>query len=107
MPWPRDAFARLREANGDRLPLQGDLPAGLEAIRHIGLYAYRASFLSAYVSLTPAPLEAIESLEQLRVLHHGYRISVTISDSLPAPGVDTPEDARLMQQYFAENASKV
>lgn len=101
MPWPRDAFIRLREANNGVLPDVGDLPDALEAIRHIGLYAYRASFLKVYAGLAPAPLESIESLEQLRALHHGFRISVAISHALPASGVDTPEDARLMQQYFA------
>jgi 3-deoxy-manno-octulosonate cytidylyltransferase (CMP-KDO synthetase) len=37
-------------------------------------------------------LEQIESLEQLRVLHHGYKISVSISQNAPAAGVDTQED---------------
>ena len=101
MPWPRDAFARMRTAHQGVLPESGDLPEGVEAIRHIGLYAYRASFLNAYAGLSPAPMESVESLEQLRALHHGYRISVAISHALPAPGVDTPEDARWMQQYFA------
>lgn len=102
LPWPRDAFARLREANGGLLPASGDLPAGVEAIRHVGLYAYRASFLKAYAGLAPAPLESVEALEQLRALHHGYRISVALCDAIPAPGVDTPEDARSMQEYFAK-----
>lgn len=101
MPWPRDAFAQLLAAHGGMLPQRGDLPVELNAIRHIGLYAYRASFLKAYAGLSPAPLEAIESLEQLRALHHGYRITVAISDEMPAPGVDTPEDAREMQRLFA------
>lgn len=107
MPWPRDVFSRLRDANGGALPPAGDLPPGIGAIRHIGLYAYRASFLSAYAGLAPAPLEAIESLEQLRALHHGYRITVAICDAMPAPGVDTPEDARLMAQYFANAQTQV
>jgi 3-deoxy-manno-octulosonate cytidylyltransferase (CMP-KDO synthetase) len=107
MPWPRDAFARLRDANSGVLPQVGDLPSGLQATRHIGLYAYRASFLQAYAGLAPAPLEAIESLEQLRALHHGYRISVAISEAMPAPGVDTPEDALAMQQFFAKAQAKV
>lgn len=106
MPWPRDAFARLSAANGGVLPGSGDLPVDVVAIRHIGLYAYRASFLRAYAGLAPAPLEAIESLEQLRALHHGYRISVAISQTMPAPGVDTPEDARWMQRHFDQNGAR-
>jgi 3-deoxy-manno-octulosonate cytidylyltransferase (CMP-KDO synthetase) len=101
IPWPRDAFARLREAHAGRLPETGPVPEGVVAYRHVGLYAYRAAFLKAYAGLSPAPFEAVESLEQLRALHHGFRISVAIVDSAPAPGVDTPEDAARMQNFFA------
>ena len=72
----------------------------MPAYRHIGLYAYRARFLRAYTQLTPSPLESFEALEQLRALWHGFRISVLISDHLPMPGVDTPEDAMRMQAVF-------
>ena len=44
--------------------------------------------------------KGIEALEQLRALWHGYRINVLISNHLPMPGVDTPEDAAQMQQCF-------
>lgn len=107
MPWPRDAFASLRAANAGVLPGTGPLPEGAGAIRHIGLYAYRASFLKAYAELAPAPLEAVESLEQLRALFHGFRISVAISLAMPASGVDTPEDALQMQKYFAGGQTSV
>jgi 3-deoxy-manno-octulosonate cytidylyltransferase (CMP-KDO synthetase) len=39
-------------------------------------------------------------LEQLRALWHGFRISVAISDQLPAAGVDTPADAQRVQAWF-------
>ena len=92
IPYARDHFAR--ENGGETLP--ADFPA----YRHVGLYAYRASFLKAYAGLTVAPTEQFESLEQLRALWHGYRISVTLIDSAPAPGVDTPEDAERMRKLF-------
>lgn len=62
------------------------------ALRHVGLYAYRAGFLRRFPSLAVSPLEQIESLEQLRVLWHGERIAVHVSVERPGPGVDTPED---------------
>ena len=62
------------------------------ALRHIGLYAYRASFLKEYSRLEPSPLESIEKLEQLRVLWHGRRIHVGIARERPGPGVDTADD---------------
>ncbi|MDP1531812.1 3-deoxy-manno-octulosonate cytidylyltransferase [Rhodoferax sp.] len=75
--WPRDT--------PDALPS----PAPL---RHIGIYAYRVSFLRLFPKLAQAPLERTESLEQLRALWHGHRIAVHITQHAPGPGVDTPED---------------
>ena len=60
--------------------------------RHVGLYAYRCGFLKLYPTLTPAPAEQAEALEQLRVLWHGYRIAVHISQKPSAAGVDTQAD---------------
>ena len=59
--------------------------------KHFGIYVYRGPFLQQYASLTPTPLEQAEKLEQLRILEHGFRIKVTITefDSIP---VDTQED---------------
>lgn len=60
--------------------------------RHAGIYGYRAGFLAAYAGLQESPLERAESLEQLRVLWHGYRIAVAVSEQDVPPGVDTPQD---------------
>ena len=92
IPYARDHFSR--EGGGETLP------ANFPAYRHVGLYAYRASFLKAYAGLTAAPTEQFEALEQLRALWHGYRISVTLIDVAPAAGVDTPEDAERMRKLF-------
>lgn len=93
IPFARDHFARQKDS----------LPPGLPAYRHIGLYAYRAGFLRAYARLASSPVEGFEALEQLRALWHGYRISVVVSDHMPMPGVDTPEDAAKMQEWFKNN----
>ena len=84
IPYARDAWSG---AGG-----VGNAPAGLPCYRHIGIYGYRAGFLRKYSHLDPSPLEAFEALEQLRVLWHGYRIAVAISETASPPGVDTPED---------------
>ena len=70
-------------------------------MRHIGIYAYRVAFLKAYAHLTPAPTERLESLEQLRALWHGYKISVAITDNAPASGVDTQADLDRVREIFA------
>jgi len=61
------------------------------SLQHVGLYAYRKEFLLIYPSLDPCEAEQTEQLEQLRVLHHGYDIAVTVGD-FHCIGVDTPED---------------
>lgn len=60
--------------------------------RHIGLYAYTAGFLRRYIEMQPCGLEKIEALEQLRVLWHGEKIRVGITDYKTGMGIDTPED---------------
>lgn len=71
-----------------------------QALRHVGLYAYRAGFLRRFPTLAVSPLEQIESLEQLRVLWHGERIAVHVSAERPGPGVDTPEDLARVRQLL-------
>lgn len=61
-------------------------------LRHIGIYGYRVVFLRQFPRLTPSTDELMESLEQLRVLWHGYRIAIHISDLAPGVGVDTVQD---------------
>src|SRR5262249_7629122 len=63
-----------------------------QAYEHLGLYAYRQTFLMKYIALPQSRLEINESLEQLRVLEAGYRLKVVVSGH-PYEGVsvDTPE----------------
>jgi len=70
------------------------------ALRHVGLYAYRARFLRGFARLAPAPLERTEALEQLRALWHGERIAVLITESAPETGIDTPADLARVQALF-------
>jgi 3-deoxy-manno-octulosonate cytidylyltransferase (CMP-KDO synthetase) len=99
VPFARDSFAAGGQ-NGLSFGLPPALPREFPAYRHVGLYAYRARFLRTYARLAVSPHERFESLEQLRALWHGFRISVLVSDVLPAPGVDTPEDAARLRALF-------
>ncbi len=93
IPYARDAYA-----DGAREP-----PDGLPCYRHLGIYGYRVGFLRRYAGLAPSPLEQFESLEQLRVLWHGYRIAVTVSRHEVPPGVDTPQDLETVRELFDRN----
>jgi 3-deoxy-manno-octulosonate cytidylyltransferase (CMP-KDO synthetase) len=93
LPWARDAFAVHRHA----------LPAEVPFLRHIGIYAYRAGFLKRYTQLVRTPLEQAESLEQLRVLEHGYPIAVRLTPEPFPPGIDTLADLERAEQWLAQS----
>jgi len=95
LPWWRDASTAAKPA----LPKAGAQDIG--ALRHIGLYAYRAGYLRTFPTLAMAPLERLESLEQLRVLWHGERIVVHIAPHAPPGGVDTAEDLARVRALLA------
>jgi len=69
-------------------------------LRHIGIYGYRVGFLRKFPTLSQAPIELTESLEQLRALWHGYRIVVHITPNAPGTGVDTPQDLERVRRLF-------
>lgn len=71
-----------------------------EFYKHIGVYAYRKSFLKKYVSMGKGFLEEAESLEQLRVLESGYKIKVLITD-YQGFGIDTEEDLKKAEELLA------
>ena len=73
-------------------------------LRHLGIYAYRASFLSQLPQLPATPLEQSEQLEQLRILEHGQRISVAVTPTAPPPGIDSWEELRSARAYYARQA---
>ena len=81
IPWPRD----------------GGVP---RAVRHVGLYAYRAGELKTISAAAPCALEEIEKLEQLRALWLGLRIVVADAVEPPSPHVDTEEDLAKVRSYL-------
>lgn len=91
IPWARDALA-----GGEQV-----LAPGLPALRHVGLYAYRAGFLRRFPALSQGALERWESLEQLRAMEHGFGIQVHLTTHAPAPGVDTQADLDQVRRIVA------
>ncbi|QDL54047.1 3-deoxy-manno-octulosonate cytidylyltransferase [Rhodoferax aquaticus] len=90
--WWRDGFANGMTALPSPAPL-----------RHIGIYAYRVGFLRQFPTLTVAPIETTEALEQLRALWHGHRIAVHVSQHVPGPGVDTEQDLERVRAIFSQS----
>lgn len=90
--WWRDGFAQGITSLPDPAPL-----------RHVGLYGYRVSFLQQFPQLSQAPLEQLESLEQLRAMWHGHRIAVHVTHHAPGPGVDTPQDLERVRTILSKH----
>jgi 3-deoxy-manno-octulosonate cytidylyltransferase (CMP-KDO synthetase) len=90
IPWDRDGFAQGGKHVSGKMPYY----------RHIGMYAYTVDFLKRYCQWEPSVLEAVESLEQLRILWQGEAIRVKVVEKTPAAGVDTPEDLLRVEQLL-------
>ncbi|MFC3025491.1 3-deoxy-manno-octulosonate cytidylyltransferase [Vibrio zhugei] len=90
IPWDREHFATQQVIQ--------------PVLRHIGIYAYRAGFISTYLNWQPSPLEQIESLEQLRVLWHGEKIHVDVASVTPPAGVDTPADLEAVRRHVLQES---
>ena len=91
VPWDRERFGSgVLEPVGDRTWL-----------RHIGLYAYTVGFLRRYIDWPASPLEAVESLEQLRILWNGAPIYVACVTDAPPAGVDTEEDLQRVTRLLS------
>ncbi len=71
---------------------------------HLGVYAYRRTFLLQLAGWRPSALERAEKLEQLRVLEHGQTMAVEIVEQSCA-GIDTPQDyEEFVKRYRAREA---
>jgi len=73
--------------------------SGGVCLKHIGLYAYRKSFLRRFCDHGPVALEEAEGLEQLRALYMRERIYVAKTDHM-CWGVDTPEDVLKVEKML-------
>lgn len=80
IPYSRDCFAKQQ------------LEKEINYKHHIGLYAYRTSFLKDFAQLESSALEQTESLEQLRAMSHGYQIIAKQAKETMPHGIDTSQD---------------
>jgi 3-deoxy-manno-octulosonate cytidylyltransferase (CMP-KDO synthetase) len=88
IPWPRDNPTQLSPY--------------FEAQRHIGIYAYRVSFLKQFVTWSVSDLEQTEKLEQLRAMSNGVVIHIAQACEVPPAGIDTQQDLDRVRQLFGE-----
>ncbi len=96
MPYPREVL--------DETFLQSAQATDQWPQRHIGIYAYRVSLLHRFVQWPVAPLEKIESLEQLRILYNGEKIHVEQACEVVPGGIDTQEDLNKLRAMMKSNS---
>ncbi len=89
IPWPRGRAYR----NGD-------------ALRHVGLYAYRVGALKQWPDLPGSSLEQLESLEQLRALSAGWVIACGATPEPIPSGVDTADDLSRVRKLFSKSVGE-
>ncbi|HEV8658402.1 MAG TPA: 3-deoxy-manno-octulosonate cytidylyltransferase [Thermoanaerobaculia bacterium] len=102
----RDVVKVVTDLTGNALYFsRAPIPFGSRTLarRHIGLYGYQSGVLRALAETAPSPLEAAESLEQLRALQNNFNIRVLHSD-MPHLGVDRPEDIERVERELARLA---
>ncbi|MEO8634843.1 MAG: 3-deoxy-manno-octulosonate cytidylyltransferase [Gemmatimonadales bacterium] len=89
------------------IPFRRDASATIPALywQHLGVYAFSRGALERWSSLSVAPAEAAERLEQLRALHHGMTIGVARLDAPAQHGVDTPDDLRRAEAHWFRQES--
>ncbi len=79
-----------------------ELPKELKAMRHIGVYAYRAFFLKQYPTLPQSYLEQYECLEQLRALYNNFIIAIEEMNKIPPLGIDTEEELNAARLWISK-----
>jgi len=92
IPWDRDLYKSGQDKKTQLAPVY----------RHIGMYGYRVSFLREYQKMEMTALEQAECLEQLRALCYGVKIHMSVIDTPPGHGVDTPEDVSRVEQLLKD-----
>jgi 3-deoxy-manno-octulosonate cytidylyltransferase (CMP-KDO synthetase) len=102
--------ARGRAIYFSRSPIPYDrqpVPAGESSWHHhLGIYAYRTSFLLEFATWPVSRLERQESLEQLRAIEAGRSIYASaIPSTWAGKGIDTPEDYQAFVQRLTRRAA--
>lgn len=92
IPYERDYFGK------------GEEKLHFNHYHHIGIYAYKAKTVTDFLSLPQSHNEQCEMLEQLRLMHYGYKIAMAIIENPPLRGVDTKEDLEAVRAIFRQQA---
>lgn len=72
-------------------------------LKQVCVIPFRRDFLIEFNRLEPTPLECAESVDMLRVLEHGYSVTMVRFEG-ETYSVDTPEDLRRVEELMRDDA---
>lgn len=71
------------------------------AYKHLGIYLFKKDFLLKYIQLQDTVVSTIESLEQMKILEHGYDIKVKeVYPPCELKSVNTVEDLEMVRSII-------
>ncbi len=70
--------------------------------KQVAIIPFKRDFLIKYSALKPTPHEIIESVDMLRLLEHGYKIKMAVTN-FSTSGVDTPADLQRVEKLMAND----
>lgn len=88
-----------REPIPSRKKFKGDF----RSYKQIAIIPFRRDFLIKYNSLPPTPFEIVESVDMLRVLEHGYKIKMVLSE-YNTFSVDTQQDKDFVSKIMEKDS---
>jgi len=84
------------------IPYQNRGIAGLPTLKKVNVVAMKRGLLFYYNSLEPTPLELVESIGILRVLEHGGKVKMVLSDTYTV-SVDTQKDLEIVKDMMKDD----
>jgi len=67
--------------------------------RQTGMIFFKRDYLLKYQQMTPSFLEEIESVDMMRIIEHGDKIQMILSET-PCLAVDIPDDIKPVELFF-------
>ena len=100
-----DRYGNALYFSRSKIPFSRNSAHPPKYFRHQGIYGYKRDLLLRFVAWKSSPLEKAEQLEQLRALENGVTVHVLVTKH-GSPGVDTPQDAKTLEQKLARAKRK-
>lgn len=72
-------------------------------MKQVCIIPFRKNFLLEYIDMMPTPLEVAESIDMMRILEHGIKVHMVLTD-YATHAVDTPEDMVVVEKLMTKKS---